>query len=118
MPISVRCTACGTGHQAPNRAAGKAVPCLKCHSLMVVPVPEESSADEQLQDEVAAPDAAEHSLPVEEPPSTPGSSPRPRKRSWTPDVASLPPLTSNEPPFWRRHLHWVLVLALIPLIVS
>ena len=46
------------------------------------------------------------------------STPRKPKRSKTVDVASLPPLTSNEAPFWRRHLHWLLVLALVPLIVS
>jgi RsiW-degrading membrane proteinase PrsW (M82 family) len=30
----------------------------------------------------------------------------------------MPPLKSNEPPLWLRHLHWLLVLALIPLAVS
>jgi RsiW-degrading membrane proteinase PrsW (M82 family) len=31
---------------------------------------------------------------------------------------SLPPLITNDPPFWLRHLHWLLVLSLIPLAVS
>jgi RsiW-degrading membrane proteinase PrsW (M82 family) len=34
------------------------------------------------------------------------------------DPASLPPLTTNEPPLWLRHLHWLLVLALLPLAFS
>jgi RsiW-degrading membrane proteinase PrsW (M82 family) len=33
-------------------------------------------------------------------------------------VAALPPLTTNDPPLWLRHLHWLLALALIPLGVS
>src|SRR5262249_39335050 len=33
-------------------------------------------------------------------------------------VTSLPPLTTNEPPRWLRHLHWLLVLVLIPLAFS
>jgi RsiW-degrading membrane proteinase PrsW (M82 family) len=33
-------------------------------------------------------------------------------------VAALPPLTTNEPPLWLRHLHWLLVLGLFPLALS
>jgi RsiW-degrading membrane proteinase PrsW (M82 family) len=31
--------------------------------------------------------------------------------------ATLPPLSAKEPPLWLRHLHWLLVLALLPLAV-
>ena len=44
--------------------------------------------------------------------------PLPRKRTKTVDLKSLPRLRSCDPPYWRRHLHWLLALALIPLIVS
>jgi RsiW-degrading membrane proteinase PrsW (M82 family) len=44
--------------------------------------------------------------------------PPPKPSRKQPDLASLPPLTTNDPPAWRRHLHWLLVLALIPLAVS
>jgi RsiW-degrading membrane proteinase PrsW (M82 family) len=43
---------------------------------------------------------------------------RPVPRRRVPDVATLPPLTTNDPPPWLRHLHWLLALALIPMIVS
>jgi len=33
-------------------------------------------------------------------------------------VRSLPPLTMKTPPLWLRHLHWLLVIGLIPLAVS
>src|SRR5262249_7395782 len=51
-------------------------------------------------------------------PAPPPPPPKPRKKRKPVDVASLPPLTTNDPPLWRRHLHWLLVLALIPLVVS
>src|SRR5581483_7648751 len=51
---------------------------------------------------------------ADEPPAAPP--PRPVHRK--PDVATLPPLTTNDPPLWLRHLHWLLALALIPLAVS
>ena len=36
----------------------------------------------------------------------------------TPAAArQLPPVVSHELPLWRRHLHWLLVLALVPLVV-
>jgi RsiW-degrading membrane proteinase PrsW (M82 family) len=54
--------------------------------------------------------------PAEAPP--PPVIPRPAKKTKQIDLASLPPLTADEPPPWRRHLHWLLVLALIPLVVS
>jgi RsiW-degrading membrane proteinase PrsW (M82 family) len=41
-----------------------------------------------------------------------------RRKPATRKVESLPPLTTNEPPLWLRHLHWLLVLALLPLALS
>jgi len=35
-----------------------------------------------------------------------------------PDLATLPPLTTDDPPLWRRQLHWLLALAMIPLAAS
>jgi RsiW-degrading membrane proteinase PrsW (M82 family) len=122
MPISVRCPACGRGHKAPDRAAGRALKCLACGEGMIVPSPEidpaatllgtehvESSPPRETDDDSSP-------LSYEEPPPRPASPPRPTKPK--PDIASLPPLTTNEPPLWRRHLHWLLVLAMIPLVVS
>jgi RsiW-degrading membrane proteinase PrsW (M82 family) len=64
-------------------------------------------------DEVPEVDEFHSPPPISQPPLT-----RPRKKAKTVDLASLPPLTADDPPFWRRHLHWLLALALIPLIVS
>ncbi len=40
-----------------------------------------------------------------------------RKSARALDATSLPPLSTNDPPLWLRHLHWLLVLSLIPLAV-
>jgi RsiW-degrading membrane proteinase PrsW (M82 family) len=121
MPISVRCPACGRGHKAPDRAAGQVLKCLACGQPMTVPAAELDPAAILLgleKSEPAPPREAEDEpapLPVEapEPPPTPPRKPKPK-----PDIATLPPLTANDPPLWRRHLHWLLVLAMIPLVVS
>lgn len=133
MTLSVRCPACGAGHKAPERAAGKTLACMNCRAPMIVPSPEPiDPAAILLQDDDASPrptsaatattekPASETNAGAEEP--SPVSKPVPssarRKKSKAVNVASLPPLTSNDPPLWRRHLHWLLVLALIPLVVS
>src|SRR5262249_60631774 len=55
--------------------------------------------------------------PASPPPPSPTAPKVPTKRP-PPPAASMPPLKSNEPPLWLRHLHWLLVLALIPLAMS
>jgi hypothetical protein len=62
---------------------------------------------------------AESIRPIEELAAFPQPQPAtPRKKSTTINLSQLPPLTTNDPPLWRRHLHWLLALALIPLVVS
>jgi RsiW-degrading membrane proteinase PrsW (M82 family) len=118
MALSVKCPACGTGHKAPERAAGKTLACLACRSPMTVPSPEPlDPAAILLQDDEPSP--SPFSTSTEEPaPESAPNQPRARKKTKTRDLASLPPLTTNDLPFWRRHLHWLLILALTPLIVS
>ncbi|HSQ57253.1 MAG TPA: hypothetical protein VLM40_16130 [Gemmata sp.] len=123
MPISVQCAACGTAHKAPDRAAGKTLACLKCGAPMQIPGGEPiDPAAILLQDDEPPSDPQPDSAPPpaeEAPPPLPRPRPAPAKRNAKAvNVATLPPLTSNDPPFWRRHLHWMLVLALIPLVVS
>lgn len=128
MPISVRCPACDRGHKAPDRAAGQLLNCLACGNAMTVPAAVIGASDILLGSEQAdsAPSRGDEddsgSLPFEEPPPSleePPRKPKPlRKPKSKPDIASLPPLTSNDPPLWRRHLHWLLVLAMLPLLVS
>lgn len=125
MSLSVRCPNCGTSHKAPDNAAGKTAPCLACGTRMTIPsAPPIDPAAILLQDDEAP-------TPTPEPPPEPRPGPVfeersavPRKPSYSPskkaktiDVTSLPPLTSNDPPVWRRHLHWLLVLALLPLVI-
>jgi RsiW-degrading membrane proteinase PrsW (M82 family) len=120
MPVSVRCPACGTGHKAPDRATGKTLACLNCRAPIIIPSSEPiDPAAILLQDDDVEPPPSNRSLLTEEPP--PVSKPvaeKPRKQPQAVNPASLPPLSSNDPPLWRRHLHWLLVLALIPLVVS
>ena len=117
MPLSVQCPACGTRHKAPEAATGRTLACLNCRAPMTIPSSEVVDPAAILLEGDDPSPAPEPSL-IDEQEVTHPSTPRKPKRSKTVDVASLPPLTSNEAPFWRRHLHWLLVLALVPLIVS
>lgn len=124
MSISVTCAACGKRHNAPDRLAGKTLACLNCHEPLTIPALDdvESVAASLLDSDdeprsVSPPDAGEvHDVvPTEEPRRLP----RPVKpKREKPSVAVLPPLTTHDPPFWLRHLHWLLVLALVPLAIS
>lgn len=42
MSVQVACTSCGSRFRAPDRAAGKSVFCLKCHTRIAVPAPPEA----------------------------------------------------------------------------
>lgn len=119
MPLLATCPACGKRHKAPERLAGRTVSCLNCGQPFTVPPPDLEAAAVALLDadepaaaapRPAAPQRTYEPAEVAPPP------PVPRRRR--PDVAALPRLTTNDPPLWLRHLHWLLALALIPLAVS
>ncbi len=128
MPISVTCPGCGKRLKAKDSLAGRMVPCPACGTKLVIGSPEDIAAA-LLRDD-AGPPAGEPEAPAPpedhappERPAEPPRRPRPkpvvrRKPGPAAAASSLPPLTANEPPFWLRHLHWLLVLALIPLAVS
>ncbi|HEX4588750.1 MAG TPA: PrsW family glutamic-type intramembrane protease [Gemmataceae bacterium] len=118
MPISVKCPACGKGHKAPDKLAGKSVSCLNCGQPFAVPVPDLEAAAAAVLDSDGPPSGPPSPPEPAEggPPEIVEPTPRPRRRK--PDVTALPPLTTNDPPLWLRHLHWLLALALIPLAVS
>ena len=109
MPITVRCESCGRGHKAPDAAAGRTFKCLACGEPMFVRAPEVDPEADLL---------AADGEPEPEPPPPPPQRKSVFREKPKPNLASLPPLTSDEPPFWRRHLHWLLVLAMLPLAVS
>src|SRR5439155_17432388 len=67
-------------------------------------------------DDPPEPETSVEPPPLPRPPAPQPVRPRPERRK--PDLAALPPLTTDDPPLWRRHLHWLLVLAMIPLAAS
>lgn len=124
MPISLQCPACGRRLKANDALAGRRLPCPACKTEIEVPAapPVEDAAAALL----LAGDEPADSAP---PPPAPAPAPEPKPVPATPiarrgpvkpptPVAALPPLKSAEPPLWLRHLHWLLMLALIPLAVS
>jgi RsiW-degrading membrane proteinase PrsW (M82 family) len=117
MPVSATCPACGKRHKAPDRLAGRTVSCLNCGQPFALPQADlEAAAAALLDSDEPAEPAPLRAEPADiyEPAAAPPRPPARRK----PDVAALPPLTTNDPPLWLRHLHWLLALALIPLAVS
>jgi RsiW-degrading membrane proteinase PrsW (M82 family) len=119
MPFSIQCPGCGQRLKAPDGLAGRRLPCPKCkHELQVPDRPvEDEAAALLLEDDPDAP--APPPPPTYSPPAPiPAVRPRPGPVAPPKPVAELPPLTTNEPPLWLRHLHWLLVLALIPLAVT
>ena len=87
MPIPVACSGCGKRFQAPDRGAGKKVPCPACKTTIAIPLPilpEEEEEDYQLAEEeprAAAPAIMWNAMP---PPSTQAQRPA------TPIVAPQP----------------------------
>lgn len=122
MPISVTCSHCGKRLKARDELAGKALPCPNCKEKVLIPADEEDIAGYLLHDEQASQEPSSVALPS--PPEEDEAEPTPVRRkpartaSSSVKVETLPPLTMNEPPLWLRHLHWLLVLALLPLAFS
>jgi RsiW-degrading membrane proteinase PrsW (M82 family) len=117
MPISITCPGCGRRLKAPDSLAGRRLPCPACKSQLVVPQPpaEDTAAALLLGDDHPAEPVSPPSPPPAPVPAVfvhPGPVKPPTRAS------QLPPLKSNEPAAWLRHLHWLLMLALIPLAVS
>jgi RsiW-degrading membrane proteinase PrsW (M82 family)/DNA-directed RNA polymerase subunit RPC12/RpoP len=126
MPISFPCGECGKRLKAPDELAGKRRPCPNCGHPVLVPEAEANSAGYLLQDE--SPQSPPQGALTQ---SCSSANESERGRVWAsreeaPAVTTtrpvgptmLPPLTMNEPPLWLRHLHWLLVLALLPLAFS
>ncbi len=130
MPITVTCTGCGKRLKAKESMAGRKVACPGCGHVLVVGSSDEDAAAFLLGDESTSTSEAassSESRPRAElsPAETPAHTVPSRKplvfekpKTAASDLAKLPPLTTNDPPFWLRHLHWLLVLSLIPLAVS
>lgn len=118
MPISFKCSECGRGLKAPDAAAGRTLKCVACSEPLIVPAAEIDPlaillGSEEAPQKAFAPEPDDPPEPVPPPPRRSVIREKPK-----PDLAALPPLTSDEPPFWRRHLHWLLVLAMLPLAIT
>jgi RsiW-degrading membrane proteinase PrsW (M82 family) len=120
VSISITCPACGQRLKGKDELAGKVLPCPKCKHELCVPPPEDEPDGYHLQSEETdiSPPPPESDTAEEEEQTAgrrgPGvTATRPRK-----DLSGLPPLTTNDPPLWLRHLHWLLILALLPLAFS
>src|SRR5262245_26586727 len=125
MSIPVSCGGCGKRFQAPDRGAGKKVPCPACKTIISIPAPAPRDEDDEyrLADLPAAP-----ATPIKPKPTAasiaqarpaPISDQRvPQPAAATPEVVSpskggwVPP-TRSSTPTWLRHLHWCLALAMI-----
>jgi len=131
MAISLTCAACGKRLKAPDNLAGKIVPCPACKQKIPIPLAEDDIADLLLESEPAAdpepappePEANDAPAPRRDPYSAiskpyDADRARPAQAAKQNKLATLPPLGAGEPPTWSRHLHWLLVLALIPLAFS
>src|SRR5579862_8419160 len=103
MPI-VTC-GCGARLNAPDRLAGKLVPCPKCTAPVKVPAAE-AVAEPELDLMPLAPSSAPDPLPARV------AAPAPRR--------AIPPRPPPSPPVpaWKLYGRWALGLALLPLVFS
>ena len=131
--IPVQCTGCQQKYKAPEAAAGKSIKCKACGVAIAIPKPPEPEP-EQIAADILLNDATFMGNPLGAHNESMAfgymvsdeDAPVQRKKipvSYSPptpkiDVATLPPLSADEAPFWRRHLHWLLVLAMVPLCLS
>ena len=125
MPISITCPACGKRLKAKDELAGRVLPCPNCKQDVTIPEPGDEVAGYLLAPEPPAEPPGPPEPPSEPEASEPEPAParrRPRPAPVEPlrrkETPPLPPLSTDEPPAWVRHLHWLLVLALLPLAFS
>jgi RsiW-degrading membrane proteinase PrsW (M82 family) len=126
MPISITCHGCGKRLKAKDGLAGKTVGCPSCGTKLVIDSPDDIAAALLREDAEPQTDEPEPSATSEE--EAPEREAEPPRRTAPPsirrkparaaDMTTLPPLTTNDPPLWLRHLHWLLILSLIPLAFS
>lgn len=119
MPISLTCASCGKRLKANDPLVGRTVPCPACGAKLVIQAAEEDAAA-MLLDEAPAVEPSPAPVPTTaaEPRRPTLAAPRPIKQPTPRPEIHAVPLTTKEPPLWLRHLHWLLVLSLIPLALS
>jgi RsiW-degrading membrane proteinase PrsW (M82 family)/DNA-directed RNA polymerase subunit RPC12/RpoP len=126
VPISLICHGCGKRLKAKDTLAGRTLPCPSCGAKLLVAKPQADAAKEPVFPAPApetSPDTEDAPLRLRNdgPPPLPAPKPSPLgkpKRPSRQEVSSLLPLTTDDPPLLLRHMHWMLVLFLIPLAAS
>ncbi|HMC12107.1 MAG TPA: PrsW family glutamic-type intramembrane protease [Pirellulaceae bacterium] len=115
MPIPVACGGCGKRFKAPDRGAGKQVPCPACKTMISIPAAEPAEAEDDEYRLAEPPPAVSviRALPPKVMSPSPSSS-----GALSPTTKAWVPSTRSSTPSWLRHLHWCLALAMIPLAVS
>jgi RsiW-degrading membrane proteinase PrsW (M82 family) len=120
------CPACGKRLKAKDELAGRVLPCPNCKQNVSIPEPGDEVPVYLVEPEQPA-EQPERSEPPPEPlvPSELDPEPAPvRRRPRSAPFETIrrkgapPPLSTNEMSPWVRHLHWLLVLALLPLTFS
>jgi RsiW-degrading membrane proteinase PrsW (M82 family) len=117
MSGPIRCPVCRYLVPAPTGGPGHTVICSKCGNRFAAPRPPADDPLAVLRQMVeaaaqSAPPSGRTAKPL--PSATPAPPTAPQPSPWgAPPAADAKGLS-----FWRRNLHWVLVLALVPLVVS
>lgn len=122
MPIAFNCQYCGQLLKVLESSAGKACLCPKCKTRVTAPLMELPEAqplpplsEYALSPKVQRPTHAQiEELSPVAPVSEPVKSKKPKARRLTQDERFL----SESAPWYVRHLHWLLLLAMIPLFGS
>ncbi len=119
MSLIVVCPGCSKRLKGKDSLLGKVVPCPYCgHKVLVARPAEDEAAAQLLQEEPAPEPPARPRERYTASPPEPEEPARPTPPLPTRPAVSLPPLRTQETPAWLRHLHWLLVLALVPLALS
>ncbi len=133
MAISFACSNCGKRLKVDEKFAGRTVRCPACKEAVGIPLSTED-ADAAAYSVLSSPEA-ERRPPTpkfefnedqtedesdSDPPirNNPRFAPPTASLSRSTSDTSLQPLAAHVTPLWLRHLHWLLALALVPLIVS
>ncbi|MFL5241330.1 MAG: hypothetical protein ACJ8FY_04425 [Gemmataceae bacterium] len=113
MPIPLECTSCGKKMKAPDKLAGKRVACPGCKQPLSIPVQEDGNCYEVAAAPSKPPTPSAMYQPTEEEIDRAGPTGLPRKKKGPALVTE-----THSPPLVLRHLHWLLVLTLIPIGIS
>ncbi|QVL31656.1 PrsW family intramembrane metalloprotease [Telmatocola sphagniphila] len=143
MPIAFRCESCQVKLKAPDGSSGRSIACPGCKTRVTIPTPpsEDEVAAALLLDSPISEDTPSAPEVNTSEPDCYDSDPLSKterkntllKQFEDPPQAKIPvggqlhappskpkvsPVKSNDPPGWFRHLHWLLIAALIPLAFS